>query len=322
MLKWVQSANRYVLAIFLFLAIFFIGSLDYISGQEVVFSAFYALPIIGVTYILDKKSGIAASLLSCILAGITDYSVILKVSPVIGWNFISRLLLFLTITFLISFLKKKIEVERQAAEIQRFMIKEIHHRLSNNMATTVGILHLQMINEKNSVPFLMPLERRLTAMLNIHKKLYQQTGLVIHLREYLQELVSSFSETYQLKEEKININLYCDPIDIIDTKAQTIGMLINELMINSKKYAFPNAKTGLIQIRVSYANKKITIIYEDNGIGFDYVKNTPTNGIGMQLIEGFAKELNASITFQKTPGVQFKFEFPNGENPSLNPLNT
>jgi two-component sensor histidine kinase len=311
MFNWLQSAHRFLIILLFFCIIFLIGIIDYLAADDVVFSSFYALPVIGLTYFLDKKYGIFASLLACILAGFTDYTVLNELSPVIGWNFFSRLLLFIPLTFLIQIIKKKIEAEQHIAEMQRFLVQEIHHRLSNNIATTIGFLHLQMMKDKESTPYLMPIERRLTAMLNIHRKLYTQTGLHIHLKEYLHELISSFSETYQLAAEKIKIVLHCDPIDISDIKAQTIGLLINELMINSIKYAFPEKQEGLIEIRVKIINKKINIDYKDNGIGFDYVANesSPSYGIGMRLIEGFAKELNATTSFQRENGVRFQFEF-------------
>src|SRR5690606_5666270 len=132
------------------------------------------------------------------LAGFADYAVLHELSPLLGWNFFSRLLLFMLLTYLTTILKKKIEAEQQIAEMQRFLVQEIHHRLSNNIATTIGFLQLQMLRDTESTQYLMPIERRLAAMLNIHRKLYRQTGLRIQLREYLHELVSSFSETYQL----------------------------------------------------------------------------------------------------------------------------
>lgn len=314
MLSWFSNSNRLLIILLLFSVIILIGIIDYLAGRDVVFSSFYALPIIGITYFQNKKLGVIASLICCLLAGFTDYAVLNELSPVLGWNFFSRLLLFILVTFLISILKKKIEAEQQAAEMQRFLVQEIHHRLSNNIATTISMLHLQMMKDKESTPFLMPIERRLTAMLNIHKKLYRQTGLHIHLKEYLHELVSSFSETYQLTSEKIKIILHCDPVDLIDIKAQSIGLLLNELMINSIKYAFQEKPKGVIEIRITKTDKNIIIDYKDNGIGFDYIVNeSSSTGIGMRLIEGFSKELNATTSFQRDKGVHFRFEF-NHEN--------
>lgn len=313
MFSWLQNANRTFLTILLFSLILIIGTIDYLAGENVVFSGFYALPIIGLTYFFDKRFGIIASFLSCLLAGFTDYSDLHQFSAVIFWNFFSRFLLFIVLTFLTTLLKKKIEIEQQATEMQKFLVKEIHHRLSNNIATTVGFLHLQMLKKEESKSYLMPIERRLTAMLNIHRKLYRQSGLRIQLKEYLQDLVSSFLETYQLASQKINISLHCEVIDISDIKAQTIGLLINELMINSHKYAFAEKEGGMIEIRVVHNNNKVNIDYKDNGIGFDYAPDQikRSEGIGMKLIEGFASELNATTSFQRDNGVHFRYEFNN-----------
>src|SRR5690606_33515660 len=177
------------------------------------------------------------------------------------------------LTYLTTILKKKIEAEQQIAEMQRFLVQEIHHRLSNNIATTIGFLQLQMLRDTESTQYLMPIERRLAAMLNIHRKLYRQTGLRIQLREYLHELVSSFSETYKLTAEQIKIILHCDPIDLSDIKEQIIGLLINELMINSHQYAFHEKHKGVIDTSITSAGKNIIIDYRHNGIGFDYVAN-------------------------------------------------
>ncbi len=315
-----QLSSMYKRSIFYSLLIgaeILIGCVDYFAGPIVVFSIFYAIPIIAITYYENKRYGIIASIFSSAIAAWIDYLGIVnllenQIIITITWNFFSRLSLFVIITYLIDLLKKRIMKEKRVAEMQKQLVKEIHHRLSNNIATTIGFLNLQMLNDKTSTEYLMPVERRLAAMLNIHKNLYRQTELVIKLEEYLEELVDSFSETYQLENDNIRIELDCDHIKLDDVKAQTIGLLINELLINSKKYAFSEQNRGIIKIHVHLQDRNLQIVYQDNGIGFDYevIQQNPNKGIGLNLIENFSAQLKATKTYKNENGVYFHFKIP------------
>lgn len=282
-----------------------------------VFSIFYAIPIIAITYQENRNYGIILSVLSSGIAAWIDYLGITNVIEnqvllMVAWNFISRLLLFVIIAFLIDLLKKRIIKEQKVAEMQTQLVKEIHHRLSNNMATTIGFLNLQILSDKNSAEYLMPVERRLSAMLNIHKKLYQQTDLEIHLDEYVKELASSFGETYQLDNADIKIKVESEHITVDDVKAQSIGLLINELLINSWKYAFEGKPNGVIKIRLFVRNNYLYLEYKDNGIGFEYsaIKLEQKKGIGLSLIDNFVSQLNASMKFKKDRGICYEFRIP------------
>jgi two-component sensor histidine kinase/predicted hydrocarbon binding protein len=217
-----------------------------------------------------------------------------------------------------SFLeRKKIEEKLNASVAEKeFLIKEIHHRVKNNLQIISSLLNLQAdnisdahIKEKYTESI-----SRIKSMAIIHELLYRSKNLSeIKIKEYLEELVSFISDTYNLGK-RIKVSLHVDVKDKIINldKAVPCGIIINELMSNAFKYAFENNRRGNIKIDLTQ-DEKTRLYYltvSDNGLGLPAnvdVNNTAT--LGLQLVNSLVGQLGAKMEINTKHGTSFVISF-------------
>jgi two-component sensor histidine kinase len=207
-------------------------------------------------------------------------------------------------------LKNKQKKLEQSLQEKKVLLKEIHHRVKNNMQIISSLLSLQRgcVEGDETINVLRDSQGRVRSMAMIHENLYQSPTLSnINFKNYIKELVKVILITYgyqgienKLEVEDINLD--------IDT-AIPCGLIINELVTNSVKYAFPHGK-GTINIKLKSFQDELELIIADNGIGlpqdFDY-KNT--NTLGLQLVDSLVRQLNGQITLERSQGTEFKIKF-------------
>jgi len=218
-------------------------------------------------------------------------------------------------------LRKEI-IDREVLEVKmqesikekEFLLREIHHRVKNNLQIISSILHLQSgyIKDDKANEVFDDSQARIKSMALVHETLYQSGNLArINFHEYLQNLIINLFRSYGAKHIKYEIHI--EDIQLNLDSAIPCGLIINELITNSIKYAFPN-RDGMIIIRL-WKNEqgKHELIVADNGIGlpkdFDF-KNTKS--LGFQIAVTLAKQINAIIDIDQTNGTCFKIQFPIG----------
>jgi len=212
--------------------------------------------------------------------------------------------------------RKKIEEKLNSSVLEKeFLIREIHHRVKNNLQIISSLLNLQSagisdpkIKEKYNESI-----GRIKSMAIIHELLYQSNDLSnIKIKKYLEELVSFISSTYNTDKEvgvKLEVKTGQEFIDL--DKAIPCGIIINELLSNSFKYAFENKKRKA-SIRVSFKEhrNKCTLEVSDNGSGFpesvDF-KNSST--LGLQLINSLVEQLDGQLKVDVKKGSSFIITF-------------
>jgi two-component sensor histidine kinase len=169
------------------------------------------------------------------------------------------------------------------------LLKEIHHRVKNNLQIVYSLFRLQLrqIDDPRAIEILTDSQSRISAMALVHKTLYQpKKQSSIYLKEYIQELAASIFESYGVIPELITLKTSMDPISMDIDTVMPIGLIINELVANSIKYAFPKDQAGEIEIVLAKKkNGDYLIQVSDNGIGLpDNFDPRETSSLGLQLV--------------------------------------
>ena len=198
--------------------------------------------------------------------------------------------------------RKKAESQLKASLGEKeVLLKEIHHRVKNNLQIISSLLNLQAgyLQDNQAIELFQVSQSRIESMALIHEKLYQSKDLAqINLAEYIQDLVDSLFCSYEVRLKAIAVKLNIDDILVNLDTAIPCGLIINELVLNSLKHAFPSGKPGEIYISgmTSDSDNKFILIVGDNGIGlppdFDF-RNTES--LGLQLVNILANQLEGTI---------------------------
>ena len=196
------------------------------------------------------------------------------------------------------------------------LLKEIHHRVKNNLQIISSLLGLQSqyINDKNMLSVFKESQARIRSMALVHENLYQSQDLAhINLGKYIIKLVSDLYHTYNINYRVINIKTDLQDIFLNIEYAIPCGLIINELVSNSLKYAFPDTFQGdcYISIILKEIDDKIEIVVQDNGVGFPQnidLHNTPS--LGLHLVSILAEEqLDGRVVLEKGTGTKFTIDF-------------
>ncbi len=211
---------------------------------------------------------------------------------------------------------KLAEAQIQASlQEKEVLLQEIHHRVKNNLQVISSLLDLQsqQIKEQAMLEVFRESQNRVKSMALVHEKLYQSQDFArINFAEYTQSLISYLLKAYDLNAGQINLEIAIDDITLNIDTAIPCGLIINELVSNAIKYAFPDKISGTIRINM-YANidDELTLVVEDNGVGFpcDWDFKT-TQSLGIQLVNVLTKQLRGSIQLDRSSGSRFRVVFP------------
>ncbi|OPX74132.1 MAG: putative diguanylate cyclase [Methanoregulaceae archaeon PtaB.Bin152] len=179
------------------------------------------------------------------------------------------------------------------------LLREIHHRVKNNLQITISLMNLQMRKEKDPrlKELLLETQDRVRAMSLVHEKLYHSEDLSrINLSTYLHSLGTQLISSHGDIARKITLRMGFDPIMTDINIAIPLGLVVNELVSNALKHAFPGDMKGIVTLRGRVENGEIVISVEDDGIGlpggFDW-RETPT--LGLHLVPALVRQLNGRI---------------------------
>lgn len=211
----------------------------------------------------------------------------------------------------IRYNEEKIKVQdmqlRKSLEEKEILLKEIYHRTKNNMLVIISMLELQIqdIDDERILSIFNDTENRIRAMALVHEKLYQSQNLSeIDLGTYLEEVVHSLVAN-MAAAGKIGLSIRVEPAPINIDYAVPLGLVINEIVTNSVKHAFPNEKTGTVSLSLrKIADKEIELEIGDNGIGLpDDVDIYKSGSFGMQLIKSLIEvQLRGVVSVKRNGG--------------------
>lgn len=204
---------------------------------------------------------------------------------------------------------------KSSLEEKEILLKEIHHRVKNNLQVISSILNLQLgyIEDKGLKVIFRESQDRIKSMALIHEKLYQTGELAsIDFSEYVRDLTATVLRSYALPGSGVNIALDLADVRLdIDTSIQ-LGLILNELCSNAMKHAFPGGKGGELRIEFSSnEDDSCVLVVRDNGIGLPEDLDIRTaKSMGLQLIDSMATQLKGTLEVSRTDGTEFKLIFP------------
>lgn len=213
--------------------------------------------------------------------------------------------------------------ERRRAEEQikaslkekEVLLKEIHHRVKNNLQVISSLLNLQVdyVDDPRVQEIFLESQNRVRSMALVHESLYRSHNLArIDLSEYIRNLASFLFNSYRARGGQITLDVQAEDVTLAIDAAVPCGLMLNELISNTLKHAFPNGRPGQIRIRLHKDEaRQIHLVVADNGIGFpaDFNLQNSTS-LGMQLVNTLVNQLGGTLNIHRQEGTEFRITFP------------
>lgn len=217
-------------------------------------------------------------------------------------------------------LKQEVQVRKTAEsklitslKEKEVLLKEIHHRVKNNLQVVSSLIYLQSkkTTNKKTLEMLNESQNRIKSMALIHEKLYQSKDIIlIDFSEYVNGLISHLARSYGSHLISVDIKLNIKNVSLNIDKAIPCGLIINELVSNCMKYAFPQKKKGEIRVEMNSDNSHVDLVVYDNGVGFPENLNfNKTETLGLQLVNALTAQLGGKIVLDRTGGTRFAITF-------------
>jgi two-component sensor histidine kinase len=192
------------------------------------------------------------------------------------------------------------------------LLKEIHHRVKNNLQITGSLLRMQSrrFGDAEVARAFEETQERLHAISLVHETLYQRDmEPSVDLADYLGRLVNDLAATYAESGRSVSLTLEVAPIALSIDRAVPLGLTLNEVVTNAYRHAFPPGGDGAIRITAARRGAEIEIVVKDTGRGFSGGP-TRANSLGMRLIEAFTRQLGGRFSFATDDGTVFRLTFP------------
>jgi len=217
--------------------------------------------------------------------------------------------------------KKALGQLKASLQEKEVLLKEIHHRVKNNLQVISSLLNLQSrsIQDAETRALFQDSQNRIQSIAFIHEKLYQSRDLAqVDFSQYIQTLCIHLFRSYGASSQRISLNLQIDDIFLSVDTAIPCGLIVNELVCNALKHGFPPNRTGAIEITLhrtfqeadDNSKREFIMRVRDNGVGFpSEVDFRKTRSLGMQLINTLVKQLKGTIELDNSSGTAFQIVF-------------
>ncbi len=213
-----------------------------------------------------------------------------------------------------------VTVRKEAEEALRLknaelelLLKEVHHRIKNNMHTVQSLLSLKesTLTDPEAITALEDARGRLRSMMVLYDKLYRASDLTaMSIKDYLSTLIHEILENYP-KRKPVEVTTYLEDFVLDMKRLQALGIIVNELITNICKYAFPGCTDGAVVISARSDGKYVTLIVEDNGCGIHpHLDFGNSRGFGLQLVHGLTDQLGGTIRMETERGTKVIIAFP------------
>ncbi|MFZ0595415.1 MAG: sensor histidine kinase, partial [Flavobacterium sp.] len=208
-------------------------------------------------------------------------------------------------------IENKNKILQNVVQEKEWLLKEIHHRVKNNLQVVMSLLNTQSsyLKDESAVMAIKDSQNRINSMSLIHQRLYQSEGLsCIKMPEYIKELVSHLKDSYPVN---YNFIVVIEDIEMHVSQAIPIGLILNEAITNAIKHAFPNGEKGTVTITLKHFEDDYFLLeIADNGIGIDgEIDIFKYNSLGMKLMEGLSKDLNGKFEIINNNGLKIAITF-------------
>lgn len=213
---------------------------------------------------------------------------------------------------------KNYEKQLQNSLVEKeILIKEIHHRVKNNLQVISSLFNLQtrFTKDKEVLSLLKESQNRIRSIAFVHEQLHRTDNPVdLDLTSYLRTLAENLFKSYGIKSNQIRIYFNANEIKANIEACVSVGLIVNELISNSIKYAFPNKKEDerRIEITLTEDEANFCLNIKDNGIGLPENLDTEKT-LGLQLVMVLTKQISGKITMANTPGAEFQLTWPKSQ---------
>ena len=203
--------------------------------------------------------------------------------------------------------------QKKLVEEKEWLVKEIHHRVKNNLQIIISLLNAQseFLESPTALNAIQESRERMQAIALIHQKLYQPDhGTLINMASYIQDMTYNLQSSF-IQTNRIHFNLHAESIELDVSQAVPLGLILNEAITNSIKYAFPKPATGTISVYLQRkSDSHILLRILDNGIGFPQgFEVHDQESLGIQLIKLFSEQLEGELKFHSEKGVEISLLF-------------
>jgi two-component sensor histidine kinase/tetratricopeptide (TPR) repeat protein len=208
-------------------------------------------------------------------------------------------------------ISEKNEQLHQVIHEKEWLLKEVHHRVKNNLQIMISLLESQsMYLQNDALLALEDSQRRIYAMSLIHQKLYQSDDIrILDMSLYMREFVHYLQESFDVSN-RIFFRFDVSPVELSVTQAIPLALIVNEAVTNSIKYAFPNGIAGEIAVLLVEKDNEIEMQIADNGIGMPKeVVEGKSASLGLELIKGLCAEIKGRIQFDTSAGTRIIIRF-------------
>ena len=219
---------------------------------------------------------------------------------------------FAGISFLLFRLYRRIQsqnkiISKSLGE-KEVLLREIHHRVKNNLQLISSLLGLQTehVQDDKALGALQEGQDRVQSMALIHQNLYQEDNLTgVDMKDYFVQLISSLFDSYNIRDEQVALKLNIGDLNLDVDTVIPIGLIVNELISNSLKYAFPDQRKGEISVYLNKEKELLNLTVEDNGVGMPTdVMSKLDETFGYRLIHAFKSQLRADLNIQNDNGTK------------------
>ncbi len=207
--------------------------------------------------------------------------------------------------------RKRIEESlRMSLAEKTFLLQEIHHRVKNNLQIISSLLHIQSdaITDGPAKSYFRECQNRISSLALVHEQLYQSSDFAsVDLAEYISNLVTHLFSSFVKDPGRITLEIDTEKVLLHIDRSIPCGLIVNELISNSLKYAFPDNRAGKITVRLNADPKGwLTLTVADNGVGLPADFDTRnTHSLGLQLVHMLIKQLRGELEIHHDGGVSF-----------------
>ena len=209
--------------------------------------------------------------------------------------------------------KKAEEQIRSSLKEKEILLKEIHHRVKNNMQVISSLLHLQsrQVKDDKTQNIFTESQNRIKSMALVHERLYRSDNLAkIDFNNYIRNLIVTLYHSYNIDPNRIILDINVNNVFLSIDTAIPCGLIINEIITNSFKHAFPDNANGVINIEFFSKDERYHLIIKDNGVGLpEEVKSDGSQSLGLFLISALIRQLTAELEIVRESGTKYTITF-------------
>jgi two-component sensor histidine kinase len=222
---------------------------------------------------------------------------------------------------------KRLQEYGQAAERERVeetfkvslqqkevLLREVHHRIKNNLQIISSLLDIQAsyVQDPHMAEMFTDIQNRVLSMALLHETLYQSSDLgLVNFGVYIRSLAEQVFHSYNILADRIVLQIQADEVMLDTNQAVPCGLILNELLSNCLKHAFPSDRGGEVSIELrSDVSRRVTMIVRDTGIGFPtHMDFRQTETIGLQLVCTLTEQLGGTLELDRDAGTAFRLSF-------------